>query len=504
MVEDTVPQEVITPAEGVTEAEQYLAKLCKRSFLSIWSYPNVFRDQGRKNGIGDGKELCDLLVVFENNIFIFSDKDCRFGDAGNIRLDWSRWYRKAVFESANQLFAAERWIREYPNKLFLDRQCKIPFPIRLPKTDCAIFHRIVVAHNGSQHCQEAMGGSGSLMFESTWEGDAVPFTVGQICPNKGYVHVFDDTTLNIVMGTLDTITDFTAYINKKEKFLSSGKRVWSAGEEEMLAFYLGNLNRNNEHDFVIKDNVDTVVIPEGLWKQFTSSPERLEQIEFDRISYAWDELIETFAFHAMTGTQYSSIDRPFREQEIMYRFMARESRTRRRMLAKSLGEVLIRSTKSLSQWDARVIASLSADNPYYVFIFLKRKPTESDKDYRDKRLNLLLDYCYVTKLKWPNAQYVVGIAMEDGSENRRSQDMILTDMTKWNQELEAHAIEIQKRLGLLEQVKMSKGREHEYPVDHSGVTREGLPSRNSLCKCGSGKRFGNCHGKAFNQKSRKK
>jgi uncharacterized protein YchJ len=230
----------------------------------------------------------------------------------------------------------------------------------------------------------------------------------------------------------------------------------------------------------------------------------MAQIEFDRISYAWDELIETFAFHAMTGTQYFTIDRPFREQEIMYRFMAREPRIRRRMLARSLGEVLIRSTKSFSPWDARVIASLSADNPYYVFIFLKRKPTESDEDYRKKRISLLSDYCYVIKLKWPNAQYIVGIAMEDGSEERRSQDLILMDTTKWDRALEAQAVEIQERLGLLKQARMSKGREHEYPVDPSGVTREGLPSRNSLCKCGSGKRFRNCHGKAFYPKSSKK
>ena len=42
-----------------------------------------------------------------------------------------------------------------------------------------------------------------------------PFTIGNLDPQKGYVHVFDDTTLNIVMSTLDTITDFTAYLSKK-------------------------------------------------------------------------------------------------------------------------------------------------------------------------------------------------------------------------------------------------------------------------------------------------
>jgi hypothetical protein len=77
------------------------------------------------------------------------------------------------------------------------------------------------------------------------------------------------------------------------------------------------------------------------------------------------------------------------------------------------------------------------------------------------------------------------------------------DMAKWDEELETYAVEIQERLGLLKQARMSKGREHEYPVDRLRVTREGLPSRNSQCECGSGKRFRNCHGKAFYPKSRK-
>jgi hypothetical protein len=65
-------RETISRSNGVTPSEQYLKKLCDRSFLSLWSYPGVFRDQGRTAGRGDGKEVSDLLVVFENHIIIFS------------------------------------------------------------------------------------------------------------------------------------------------------------------------------------------------------------------------------------------------------------------------------------------------------------------------------------------------------------------------------------------------------------------------------------------------
>ena len=64
------PSGAIVRSEGVTASERYLGKLCRRSFLSLWSYPGVLRDQGRSNGKGDGKEVSDLLVVFENHILL--------------------------------------------------------------------------------------------------------------------------------------------------------------------------------------------------------------------------------------------------------------------------------------------------------------------------------------------------------------------------------------------------------------------------------------------------
>ncbi|MGA7927898.1 MAG: hypothetical protein WCA20_18160, partial [Candidatus Sulfotelmatobacter sp.] len=92
------------------------------------------------------------------------------------------------------------------------------------------------------------------MLDSSLVGDAhqnAPFTIGQIDPARGYVHVFDDTTLDILMSTLDTITDFTAYLTKKARFLTGDRVVHAAGEEELLAAYLRNLNDSGEHDFVV-------------------------------------------------------------------------------------------------------------------------------------------------------------------------------------------------------------------------------------------------------------
>ena len=92
---------------GTTASERYLAQLCERTFLTLWSYPNVFRDQCQKAGKGDGKELCDLLVVFGDDVIIFSDKSCGFPDTGNPHVDWSRWCKRSILKASDQLYGAE-------------------------------------------------------------------------------------------------------------------------------------------------------------------------------------------------------------------------------------------------------------------------------------------------------------------------------------------------------------------------------------------------------------
>ena len=89
------------------------------------------------------------------------------------------------------------------------------------------------------------------MHYATAEHGGMPFVIGQINPAKGYVHVFDDTSLSITMKTLDTITDFVAYLAKKQEFILSGRLGMATGEDDLLAWYLGNLNEDGEHDFIV-------------------------------------------------------------------------------------------------------------------------------------------------------------------------------------------------------------------------------------------------------------
>jgi hypothetical protein len=459
----------------------------------LWSYASVYRDQHWGHpGNKEGKELCDALVVFDNEIIIFSDKDCRFGSSGDLRTDWGRWYRKAIERSAYQILGAERCIKQNLNKLFLDRSCTVPFPITLPDPSTARFHRIVVAHDGSRACKEQFGGSGSLMIRSDiWEDEHLdnPFTVGNV-DKRGYVHVFDDTTLDIVLQTLDTITDFVAYLRKKEEFLLT-HRVAAAGEEELLALYLKNLNKNGEHDFVVPGGYDALSFTEGLWEAFVGNPQRKAQIEADQVSYMWDRLIETFAHHLLAGTQCFGTG-GISEQEVILRVMAREPRTRRRFLSNELKEKL--QDTPADQRAARIVLGRKPNEPFYVFLLFPREAGPSYDEYREIRRTLLVAYCAVVRLRNPTALDIVGIATESGAPAKRTEDAIYFDGRHWSRSEAEHAKQMQDEFGILKDVKYRAGTEHEYPMGPNLVPRTQY-SRNSPCICGSGKRFKRCCGK---------
>lgn len=142
---------------GVTPAERHLHALAERTFLSLWSYPCVHRDQGVGGG-RQGKEVCDLLVIFGEDVLIFSDKDCEFPNSGDLRKDWNRWFRRAIASSADQIFGAERWLRRFPERVFLDRECSVKLPVALPPPTTMRVHRIVVAHASLRRAEDYFGG----------------------------------------------------------------------------------------------------------------------------------------------------------------------------------------------------------------------------------------------------------------------------------------------------------------------------------------------------------
>ena len=137
------------------------------------------------------------------------------------------------------------------------------------------------------------------------------------------------------MGALDTVSDFVSYLTKKERFILSGKLGWAAGEEDLLAFYLKRINDEDQHDFVIPAGCQFISVGEGLWAEFTTHRQRYAQLRANQVSYMWDALIETFAKHILGGTSHFNSHTAIADRERIFRFLAREGRTRRRLFGRS-------------------------------------------------------------------------------------------------------------------------------------------------------------------------
>jgi SEC-C motif len=491
-------------AKGVTLSERYLNNLCERSFLSLWSYPGVFRDQ-KVGGRGNGKELCDMVVVFDRHVLIFSDKHCSFPESGNMQLDWQRWYKRAILGSADQAWGAERWLKKYPDRVYLDRACTQKFPLPIPPSQSARYHLIVVAHGSENRCKEEFGGSGSLMLNSSLgrqstidELSLSPFMIGDLDLNRTFVHVFTESTVNVLLQTLDTISDFVAYLEKKENLIRSGTMLSAPGEEDLLAFYLSRVNKSGAHDFVVEGDYNGVVLEEGFWEDFCNGPVREEQLRQNRVSYMWDGLIERFARHALNATQYYTNHTELSSTEIGLRFMARETRTARRLIAKGLIAMYNNTPDGMSR--TKCLKSLSEKGLFYVFLSLPKPDFASYEQYREARFGLLDACCMIVKYRFPEALDIVGIASEPVRQNAgSSEDLLYLDTREWSDELNKEAAQLQEHLGILTSGTFYKTHENEYPepIVKKNVRATAVPKvgRNALCPCGSGKKYKYCHGR---------
>jgi len=494
----------IHKAQGITPSEKYLNNLCEKSFLSLWSYPGIFRDQ-KVRGNGDGKELCDMVVVFDEHILIFSDKHCLFPTSKNLELDWKRWYKRAILKSAEQAWGAERWLREYPDRIFLDRACTERFPLSIPPSESSKYHLIVVANGCEDRCKAEFGGTGSLMLNSSLgrrgnadELSSTPFTVGDLDPSRTLVHILTEYTLDILLKTLDTASDFVSYLERKENLIRSDTAIFAPGEEDLLAYYLMHINEKGTHDFSIGKKIKGIFLDEGFWNDFCKRPERKEQLRHDSISYVWDDLIERFACHMLNATQYYTNCIDLYNAEIGLRFMAREPRLVRRLIAKGLIDLYTNTPDGTRR--TRYYKPLSDKGPFYVFLSLPKPNFASYEQYREARANLLHACCMVVRYKFPEALDIVGIASEPVRPNIGcSEDLLYLDGRVWTEELSIEASRLQLDLGILTSETSYNIHEQEYPAPPpSEIAGTKLPSkvgRNEPCPCGSGKKYKRCHGR---------
>lgn len=481
----------IVRSEGLTDSERYLAKLADDTFLNLWSYPNPYRSQ-KLGGNGDGKELCDLLVVCDPHVLIFSDKQVRWTDKP-VDVAWSRWARGAIQDAAKQLKGAERWINEFPDRLFLDKLCEVPLPLAFPPPDCRKVHRIIVARGAEEAGRKHFGGGlGTFVIRPSIKGTdhfnrgAVsfePFAIGDIDPSNHFVHVFDQVSLDIVMKELDTISDFTEYLDKRAAFVRSGKLIGAHGEEDLLAYYAIRINDEGDHDFTAPEGrswaeVGAVTIGAGHWTRYVNHPRRQAKKTADQMSYAWDRLIEAFTEHILGGTSIVLPGHTYSltNSEIAVRYMALQNRFARRGHSEAILDALeIGQDKEI--FFRAMISPKGSKKCETGFFFLTLKYVSwmdaegGYEKYRHLRAFYLQSYAQALLMKYSYLERIVGIAMEPPDQNRgSSEDIIYAKQVKWTN---ADRKQVRKDclgLGIMTNLKRKNYRGKEYPEVNSSAS----------------------------------
>lgn len=484
----------IKKSMGQSETEKVLARLCDRTFLKLWAYPNLYR--------ADGKELCDLLAVFENHVFLFFDRESKKLNRpeSDILLQWDRWKKEVIEKQIATLEGAKRYLLSNPNEIYLDPIAKTKLPVSINIANTFI-HKIVVAHGAQEACKSFSEENiyGSLAIGYGDEGlrkISFPFMVhlDKLDP----VHIFDSCNLEIVLTELDTFYDFVAYITEKEEAIKRFDGIFYCGEEDLLAYYFLNYNES-ENKYNIGRNlkdVNGIFIPEGQWYNFIKTPAYRMRKQVNEAFRLWDDLIQKTCQNAFDGSLRGN-GSLFNAQSAIYE-MAKEPRFTRRVLS----EVMIRAMESFPEDMPGIARNISFmpsfyEDVGYVFLQVKHpKINDYDNEYRPRRQAMLEIACGVAKNKFPHLHKVIGIGIDAPKFSRQNaEDFILLDCKDWTEQLRSMFEHDNKELKFFESARKTTTIRtmSDFPIINN--RKPAKVGRNDKCPCGSGLKYKKCCGR---------
>lgn len=326
-----------------TEGEDFVNELAFSSFFKYWCYPSP------KYENGDKKEICDLLVIFNDVLIIFSVKNYEF------KRNHLRYFNNTISKATKQIAGAFK-------TLFSDKEIKIKHPDKIEeiflKDKIQKIFRIVV----------------NL-------GENVKFYPFNSLTNKNdFVTVFDKITFKTIIKELDTIPDFIDYLQKREELFkdrftiilpadeddfsaetqkdffsliqddlntSMKTMLVSGSENDLLAYFLLNKREFPKvlHDEEITDYYLTI---DGKWEEFTKQKLFENKKEADRISYFIDKFVENELLINITA-----------DREKIAKYLLSFDRLTRRSISQSYFDFHEKNTKNSSLYFGRRIGNFN-------------------------------------------------------------------------------------------------------------------------------------------------
>ena len=249
--------------------------------------------------------------------------------------------------------------------------------------------------------------------------------IGDVDPSGSFIHVLDDGSLDIVMRELDTITDFTDYLEKKATFIRSGRLAAAHAEEDLLAYYSIRINGTGAHDFTHPDErewrpAEQIAIDGTHYNDLIMNPQYAAKKEADTISYAWDALINNFTEHMLAGTSLAPgwEEYDLKKSERAVREMALQCRFERRGHGEAIMGALAEGKRHQLFQRAMIPREGSRARSTGFFLLTAKydrsffEPKGGYDVYRQFRAGVTELYAKGLLLRYDYLERVVGIAME--------------------------------------------------------------------------------------------
>lgn len=399
-----------------TESENLITYLCDETFFKLWVYPNVYKEPG--------KEFCDCLIVFENNIFIFSVKEGEY-TGKTQEIAWSRWKRKTIESSKRQIDGAERWIRKHPDKLYINEKCTKKIPINFDINNARIYRFVI-----------ALGINEDIGILYSNENHNLDDKIGFVQTSKDRIyHILDSANVELILKELDTIQDFLNFYIEKEIIISKLKNFGYYGESTLLALYMQNMDEETGEHKILPANFagSEMLEKECLWKNIENNPQYSSKKMLNKDSYLIDSLLNKSIYYEQRGELIGNLDvinekNPIKE-------IAKETRFQRRILAYSLLDMF--NKYWLMEKQTRFVRFSMSENNNKAYVFLINASAD-DRNIEDARVDLKLMLniaCGSLKNIKPELTQIIGIAfIPDKIHFSLGEDFILLNCENWNEE----------------------------------------------------------------------
>jgi hypothetical protein len=237
-----------------SDAEKFVYNISKDILLEEYCLINPYI----KNS--DNKEICDLLILFNDICIIVSVKNYSFN--GNLER-----FEKKVFEkSKNQLLGAKRKLEQIKKCIITEKNSKEK------EFDVNTTTKFILITLNFGHELESYS---IIEFE-----------------NDSIVHNLDKDTFETILFEIDSVSEIIDYLTKKEELYRKGISLNLIGKEkDLLAWFITN-KREFPEKWFNHDASEVILDITGRWDFYNTNPQTVTKREANRISYFVDELVK--------------------------------------------------------------------------------------------------------------------------------------------------------------------------------------------------------------------